>query len=251
VTKTNQIRRAATVALVTLSLVLAWSFMIRLGWLSETTLPSPESVLGRLYEMLGSERFWYNASVTGGEAALGFVLGCGFAILLGMAVSMSRLVQRVLSPYLVGLQMVPKVAIAPLFVFWFGFGMTSKVLVAALICFLPMFLNVLQGMNSVSSEQVEMLRSAGASRFQLLRRLQVPAMLPLLFAALQICVVLAIIGAVVGEYVGAQAGLGYQILQYNASLRLAEEFAVLIVLAGVGVGFYTLAGWLRNRLVFW
>lgn len=236
---------------ITILLLIGWSMAVRSGLVAESVLPRPESVFASFVLMLDSPRFWYNAGVTGQEAILGFALGCGFAILLGISVSLSRIMQRTIVPYVIALQMVPKVALAPLFVFWFGFGMTSKVFTAAMICFLPMFVNVVQGMNSVDRSHVEMLRAAGASKVQIMRRLQFPSTLPFLFSALQICVVLAIIGAVVGEYVGAQAGIGYQIMQYNTAMRLPEMFALLAVLALVGVTLYTVVGRVRDKYIFW
>ena len=167
------------------------------------------------------------------------------------AVSQFPLVEKTFFAYLVGLQSVPKLAIAPLIIMWFGFGMESKVFIAPLIVFFPVVVNVLEGFQSTDHRQLDMLRAMRATRWQLFRMVKVANALPYIFVGLNIGAVMAILGAVVGEFVGAQEGLGYLILQYNYQLKVARVFAILIILAALGITLHTLVRILHRRVVFW
>ena len=136
----------------------------------------------------------------------------------------------------------PKLAIAPLIIMWFGFGMESKVFIAPRIVFFPVVLNVLESFQSTDHRRLDMLRAMDATRWQLFRMVRVPNAPP---------AVMAILGAVVGEFVGAQEGLGYLILQYNYQLKVARVFAILIILAAMGITLHTLVTIRHRRMVFW
>lgn len=231
--------------------VLLWEFGTQLFGVPAYVLPPPSDILSSLTAQLQSPRYWTHIRVTGTETALGFALGCGSAFLLGVAVSQIRLVEKTVYPYVVAFQTVPKIALAPLFVIWFGFGLTSKVVVAALVCFFPMIVNVIEGLRAAQQEQIEMMRSLDASGFQIFRKVQFPSALPFIFAGLDIGVIFAVIGAVVGEFVGARAGLGYLLLQNIYDFNTSGLFGVLVTLSAMGLLGHFAVRLLQRRFAFW
>lgn len=231
--------------------VLGWEYGTRLFDVPAYILPPPSDIVSSLGEQLQSPRYWTHIWVTAREVVLGFLLGCGSAFLLGVAVSQIRLVEKTIYPYVVAFQTVPKIALAPLFVIWFGFGLTSKVVMTALVCFFPMIVNVIAGLRAADQNQIEMLRSLSASRFQTFRKVQVPSALPFIFAGLDIGIVFAVIGAVVGEFVGAQAGLGYLLLQYIYDFNTAGLFGAMLTLSAMGLIGHFIVRLLQRRFAFW
>lgn len=235
--KVSRIRETPEVVLIPLVFVvvlLAWEIGLYLGDVADYVLPRPSVIGAEFLEMVRTSMFWSNFRVTATEVLVGFGLGIAAAVVLGSVISQFRVVEKTLMPYIVAIQTVPKIAIAPLLIIWFGFGIGSKVLIAALVCFFPMLINIIEGLKSANPEQVDMLRSVGASRFQIFRMVAVPSSLPFAFAGLDIGIVFAILGALVGEFVGAEAGLGYLLLQFNYRFNVAGVFAVLIVLSMMG-----------------
>jgi NitT/TauT family transport system permease protein len=145
----------------------------------------------------------------------------------------------------------PKIAIAPLFLIWFGYGLTSKVVVTALVCFFPVLVSVVAGFHSTDRDHLDMMQAFGASKWQTLVRVRVPSALVLIFAGMEIAAVLAVIGAIVGEFVGAQAGLGYLIVTLNFNLDVPGVFAVLVYLSVIGLVLHGLMRFAAKRYVFW
>jgi len=171
----------------------------------------------------------------------GYVLGAALGIGLGIAISQYPLLDDVLYPYIVALNSVPKVAVSPLIVLWFGLGFQSKIVIAALVAFFPLLVNVSLGLRSADPEQIDLMRSLTASRWQVFTMVQLPSALPSIFAGLEVAIVLSVVGAIVGEFVGAKEGLGYFIQLSNALVDTAGMFAAFILLA--------LMGWLLNQVV--
>jgi NitT/TauT family transport system permease protein len=159
--------------------------------------------------------------------------------------------ERVVYPYIVAFQTVPKVAIAPIIVIWFGYGMTSKVIITATIAFFPVLANTIVGLRAAPRDQVELMIALTASRWQIFRLVRFPQALPYIFVGLDVAIVLAVIGAIVGEFVGAQSGLGYLILQRDFNLDMAGVFAILLILSALGIGLHLLVTRLRRHVVFW
>lgn len=228
-----------------------WEFVIWALRLEPVVLPRPMQVVQALWIGFGSGAFYSHLWVTFVETMAGFAIGAGIGLVLGVAIAESRILHVALYPYLIGFQTMPKVAIAPLFVIWFGFGMASKIAIAATISFFPVVVNVIAGLATADAARVEMLASFCASRWQIFRMVKLPSALPFLFAGLDVAIVLSVIGAIVAEFVGSQKGLGYLILQYNFSFNTAGVFAVLIVLSAMGVGLHLIVQWLQRRIVFW
>jgi NitT/TauT family transport system permease protein len=166
-------------------------------------------------------------------------------------VSQVDVLYRLLYPYVVAFQTVPKVAIAPLVVIWFGFGIGSKIAMALMICFFPVVVNTIEGLRSVNPERIMLLRSYSASKFDIFRFVQLPAALPFIFAGLDIGIVLAVIGTVVGEFVGSTAGLGYVLMKFNHEIDIAGVFASIVVLSVLGVLLHLCLRLIQERVVHW
>ncbi|MBK1783883.1 ABC transporter permease [Prauserella cavernicola] len=234
-----------------LLLLAVWEAIVRAFSVSEFLFPAPTRVVQALVEGFGNGTFGKHSLVTLQEIIYGFAIAVVVGLLVAVWVSSSRLAEKTLLPIIVVLQTVPKVALAPLFLVWFGFGMESKVLATALIAFFPVLVNATLGFNSTSVEQINMMKSFGATRLQILARLRLPSALPSIMAGLDMAVVLSVIGAVVAEFVGSQAGLGYLILASNTSLDVATMFGVLVVLSVIGLILHYIVVFLGRRLTFW
>ncbi|OKI56373.1 ABC transporter permease [Micromonospora sp. CB01531] len=231
--------------------VLLWEYGIQLIGVDEYVLPRPSQVVDSLWRQLGDDLFWGHFWVTSQEALVGFVIGVGAAVLLGTFISQVKVVEATLMPYIVAFQTVPKVALAPLFVVWFGFGLTSKVVMAAVISFFPMLVNVIEGLRAADADKIQMLTVFGASKTQIFRMVRLPSALPFIFAGLDIGIVFAILGAVVGEFIGAKEGLGYLLLQTNYNFDIAGMFAVLVVLSVMGLLAHFVIRLVQKRVAFW
>jgi NitT/TauT family transport system permease protein len=213
--------------------------------------PVPSEIAVALYNGLASGIYLHALSITLTEVLVGFVIGSVSGILLGIAMVQIPVLDRVVYPYVVGLQTVPKVAIAPLMIVWFGFGISSKIVIVSLTCVFPSLVNTIAGLRAVDSDRIALITAMCGSRAQLLRYVQLPNALPYIMAGLNTGIVLAVIGAIVGEFVGAKAGVGVLILQANFGLDLASMFAVLTLLAVTGVILSFILRQIEMRLCFW
>ena len=242
--------RAQSILLAIVILV-AWEAGCRLFDVSPLILPPPGAIAWKLYTMMATGTIWPHLVATLIEVVSGFVFGVLAGLIFGAAISLIPVVERLVYPYLVALQTLPKVAIAPLFIIWFGYGLTSKIVITALVCFFPILVSVVAGFHSTDRDQLDMMKAFGATKWQTLIRLRVPSALVLIFAGLEIAAVLAVIGAIVGEFVGAQVGLGYLITALNFSLDVAGVFAVLIVLSAIGLAMHGAMRFAARRYIFW
>jgi NitT/TauT family transport system permease protein len=228
-----------------------WEGACRLFDISSLVLPPPSAIAARLYSLVASGNIWPHLWATIVEIVAGFLFGVIAGLVIGALVSLIPVVERLVYPYLVALQTLPKVAIAPLFIIWFGYGLTSKVVITALVCFFPVLVSVVAGFHSTDRDQLDMMKAFGATKWQTLVRLRIPSALVLIFAGLEIAAVLAVIGAIVGEFVGAQVGLGYLIVALNFSLDVPGVFAVLIVLSAIGLLMHGAMRYAAHRYIFW
>lgn len=249
--KLRQKPQLITVPAVFIIVVLAWEYGTQLLKVPEFLLPQPSVIMAALVRLLGDPMFWYHLGITLQEAGLGFLIGAVVALVLGTLIARSQLIEKTFMPYVVAFQSVPKVALAPLFVVWFGFGLTSKIVMSAVIAFFPILINVIEGLKAVEKEKVEMLTVFGASEFQIFRMARFPSALPFIFAGLNVGAIFAILGAVVGEFIGAQGGLGYLLLQANYNFNIPEMFAVLIVLSLIGLSSHVIITTLQRKFTFW
>jgi NitT/TauT family transport system permease protein len=235
--RTDAMLRAGSLLLLAV-LLLAWELACRTLNLSALVLPPPSAVAAALWKGLVSGYFWPHLGSTALELLLGVVSGCAFGFAAGVVLGEHALLRRLLMPYVVASQVVPKLALAPLFVLWFGFGMTSTVIITALICFFPLMENTLTGLAQVPPERLELFRMLGATRAQTLWRLKLPTGLPAILAGLRVAVVLALVGAVVGEFIGASRGLGALVIATQGTMDTALMFAVLVLIAALGLAAY-------------
>jgi NitT/TauT family transport system permease protein len=186
-----------------------WKLVILIGEFPPFVLPSPELVWKKFLIVLKDGSRWYHARYTLFEAILGFILALAFGTVLGYLLAKSKALEKIVSPYIVASRGIPVIAIAPLLVIWFGFGLPSKVFVSFFIVFFPMLINTIIGIREVDANQRELMRSYQASSWQVFRMLEVPSALPVLLGGVKIGITGSIMGAVVGEFVGADRGLGF------------------------------------------
>jgi len=238
-------------ALLSLAAFLAvWKLATVIGDYPEFILPAPEAVVERGARAIGSGLLWEHTAVTLLEVVLGFAVGATVAVVTGVALGKSMLVERVLSPYLVAAQAVPILALAPLLDIWFGGGLLARVVICALIVFFPIAIATMVGIRSTDPLLDELLRSLGATSGQRTRLLEIPSALPVLFGGLRVGVTLAVIGAVVAEWAGASVGLGVLINIANQGLfDTPLMFVALATLAAIGLAFYGLVVLVERRLV--
>ena len=238
-------------ALLSLAVFLAiWKLVTVIGGYPEYILPAPEVVVERGLRAIASGVLWEHTLTTLVEVILGFAVGATAAIIVGIALGKSVVVERVLSPYIVAAQAVPILALAPLLDIWFGGGLTARVTICALIVFFPIAIATMVGIRSTDPLLDEMLRSHGATPAQRTRLLEIPSALPVIFGGLRVGVTLAVIGAVVAEWAGASVGLGVLINIANQGLfDTPLMFVALAVLAMIGLVFYGLVVLVERRLV--
>ena len=239
--------------LVTLVLILgAWALATGPAGLPSYLLPGPWPVALSLWNgLIGTGSFWPHIGFTLTSTLLGYVGGSIAAIIVGVAAAESRLFERFVYPYVVAVQAAPKVALAPLILVWFGFGLASKVVLVALICFFPLLVNTISGIRGTDPELIEMARSFSRSRGFVFLHVKLPAAAPAIFAGLQIGIVLALIGAVVGEFVASDRGVGYLIGSATVNMSVTTMFAGVIVLAAFGMAGSALVQRIQRRVVFW
>ena len=248
----GRIARRLWPPLLFLVLLLAlWELALALEWVSESILPPPLDIATSFVELIGSEFVWDDIAATLWESVAGFVLGSALGLALAIPSGLSPTMRQMLGPYAVALQVTPRIAIAPLIIAWAGFGYSSKIWIAAIIAFFPVYVNALTGILTVDEDSREMFRSLGASRLQTFTRLMVPGSLPVLFAGLKTAAGLALVGAVVGEFISAERGLGVLVQQFSSQLAIADAFAVILMLMIMGLLLYGVMEWLERATVFW
>ncbi|HEU0234819.1 MAG TPA: ABC transporter permease [Candidatus Limnocylindrales bacterium] len=245
--------RASTAVPVVLALVVfvaAWKAIVVVGGYPPFILPPPESVAARFVDAWASGVIGPHAAATLVEIALGFAVGAGLALAVGYLLARSALAERLLSPYLVAAQATPILALAPLLALWFGPGLTSKVVICALIVFFPVAVATMVGIRSVDARLLELARSLRATRRQIVLTLEIPAALPNILGGMRVGVTLAVVGAIVGEWAGAERGLGVLVNLARGSLfDIPLMFATLVTIALVGVALYLVVVFVERRLV--
>ncbi|MBI1737342.1 MAG: ABC transporter permease [Candidatus Rokubacteria bacterium] len=239
------------IPLVFVAFVLAWEWVVHAWQVPPFILPAPTDIGRALAGGLSSRLFVEHFMITLYETLAGFVIAAIAGIAIGAVIAQFRVVEKTFYPYLVALQTLPKIAVAPLVIVWFGFGISSKIVIAAMVAFFPVLVNVIVGLKTVDQSKLDLMRSLNATRWQTFRMVKFPNALPFVFAGLDIAIVFSVLGAIVGEFVGAQKGLGNLILQYNFSLDIAGVFAVLILLSAMGVTLHLVMQALQKRLIFW
>jgi NitT/TauT family transport system permease protein len=240
------------VHLLTFAAVLAvWVVASNQGWVSERILPPPAEVLESWWNLASKGILADHLGVTLWEVFAGFVIGAAGGFIIAVIASFWADFRSVVWPYMVALQVTPRVAIAPLLFIWLGFGALPKIVLAATICFFPVLINSLTGLTLVDEEADQLFRSLGATRSQRFFRLALPGALPVIFAGLKTSISLALIGAIVGEFVSAQEGLGLLIQRFSFQLNTSAAYAVLLTLTVIGLVLYGLMELADRWIVYW
>lgn len=221
------------------------------GQTSSSVLPGPMQVADSLYLGLVEGVLIPHILFTGSAALMGLACGAGLGIGLGALVVAVPLLERFLMPVVVGMQSIPKVAIAPLLVAYLGFGIGSKVFTSALLAFFPIFIACVIGLKAVDREHLRLYRAMDASQLQIIVNLRIPTAISYIFAALRISVVLSLIGCIVSEFVASTRGLGYVIQARSQELDVSMMFAAIICLTALGVTGNLIVRGIERRVVFW
>jgi NitT/TauT family transport system permease protein len=228
-----------------------WNLIVRLGDYPPFILPSPLQVYGKFLIVVSDGTLWRHIRITLVEIFWGLALGLSLAISLGYLLAKSRLLERILSPYIVAFQAIPIIALAPLLAIWFAYGILSKILTCALVVFFPILINTIVGIRAVEQDLIDLMRSLEANRWQTFIMLEVPAALPVLLGGLKIGVTLSDIGAVVGEFVGADRGLGFLVNLSGGLFDTSLTFVALLVLGSIAIGLYLAVVALEGFLLSW
>jgi NitT/TauT family transport system permease protein len=234
----------------------AWSLSVAYLRVPSYILPAPTAVWNALWSGIAvhpSSPLGYYLPLWGTlrNAALGLALGATLGLVLGSLMAESRTIEKLVMPYAFALQSLPKVAIAPLVVIWFGFGDGSKIAIAALLAFFPILINSFTGLRSVEPERIDLMRSLSATRLETYRIVKLPHAAPYIFAGLDMAVVYALLGTIVAEFLGAQQGMGVVITQAQAVTDVAGVFAALVILGAMGIILHGLVRAAERRVVHW
>ena len=246
-------RAAPTLVLGTISLgvlfLLAWQFVPPAIGLPRYIVPVFSDTMRELVRMAEQERLLMHTLSTASVAAIGFVLGSLLGAAGGYLLGMSTVVEKIISPYILGLQIAPKVAFAPLFIVWFGYNAVPKLIVTILVVFFPILVNVLQAMKTIDRDLINLARAYDMSRWQIFWKIEVPSSMPSLMAGLRIGATLAVIGVTVGELVGGNTGLGYLIAYGEGQANTAMVFDAILVLTVIGIVLYAVVAAIETRVL--
>jgi NitT/TauT family transport system permease protein len=231
-------RRSISSLVLLVCLLLFWEITVRMFDVSALVVPTPSNILLVLWDGLIIGFLWHHIWITSVETLLGFVLGSSIGFICGVILGEIDKLRRLLWPYVLATQVVPKLALGPIFIVWFGFGITSTVVITALICFFPLVENTMTGLQIAAPEKRELFRMLGAGRWKTLVRLKIPAGLPTIMAGVRLSIVLALVGAVVGEFIGGSEGLGASIIAAQGMMDSPLMFALFILITLMGILFY-------------
>ena len=243
------LRRNAGAILVFAALFLLWEFAVKIFGVKEYLLPPPSKVWTEFLKRF--DTVMEGAYVTTLEIVAGYLLAVVVSIPLSLAVARSRFIEESVYPLVVFLQIIPKIAIAPLFIIWLGFGFTPKLLIVFLLCFFPIVVSSVAGFKSVDPEIMDFARTTGASGWRLFFKISLPQALPGIFTGLKVGAALAATAAVVAEFVAADKGLGYLLQQYNGNLETPMVFAIIILLSIIGLAVYYAVELIERLVIPW
>lgn len=239
------------VPLVFVVIVGLWQVVSATELVNPIILPTPSSIAVSFWRLIRADWFLPHLYTTVAETLIGFVVGCGAGVILGIMLATLRVFRRLAYPYIIAFQVMPKVVLAPIFLTWFGFGMNSKIALSAAICFFPVLVNTVLGLESVEENAVLLMRSLVATRMQTFTKVAFPHALPAIFAGLETSATIALIGSLVGEFVTAKQGLGLLLTTFNMQLKISWVFATIAVISIVGMILYGGVLYARHKVVFW
>lgn len=251
----DRIPRPVSVVAFGLLMAAIWQLAYNAEVISPLILPSPGETFGELLfvggNILAGDYVFEGMFASARAILAGFMLAVALGFLLGSVVGETRFGERVIMPYLVAVDASPKIAFAPLIIAWLGFGLNSKIAMAAFVSFFPMLVNTAAGLYSTERDSLMLFQSMEATRWQTFRQLKLPTALPYVFAGMKIAAVSSVVGAVVAEYLGGGTGMGELVRVSATQLRVARVLALIFYLSLVGLFLFGLMGWLQRRLVFW
>jgi NitT/TauT family transport system permease protein len=240
-------RRYTLAILAHVLLVAAWYLFVEIGKVPKFVMPSPQSTVAALFS--GSYRWMDNILVTAVEIYGGYILAVAVGVAIALSFSWSRVWEDAMMPLLVSLNMIPKVALGPLIIVWFSYGMFPNMLIAFSIGVFPIVLTTARGLREVEPELLDLVRSLRGSKWQVFTKIQLPGALPYIFSGMKVAAVLAVAGAIVGEFLGSDKGLGYLMLQVQVTLDTAAMFMAVILITLLGVLLYGLVLLLERLMV--
>jgi len=243
----ENLQRYSLAVIAHVALIFAWYLFVKLGNVPKFVMPSPAATLDALLEPNYS--WWTNIAVTGTEIFAGYFLALVVGVALALVFTWSKALESFFMPLLVSLNMVPKVALGPLIIVWFKYGILPNSLMAFSICVFPILLTTARGLRETEPELLDLVRSLKGSRWQLFSKIQLPGALPYIFSGMKVAAILAVAGAVVGEFLGSDKGLGYLMLQVQVTLDTPAMFMAVIMITLIGMLLYGLVLLLERLLV--
>jgi len=235
--------------MILVGIVVLWELWVKVWNIPKWQLPSPSEIAKEL--SASRSLLMGHTLVTLEEIVLGFIAALAAGLLLATGIAYSRILERSVYPLVIASQTVPIIAIAPLLLIWVGYGIAPKVIVVALICFYPIAVNTVDGLKAVDPDMVNMVKTLGASRWQVFTKLQMPTAMPYMFSGIKVGISVSVIAAVIGEWVGASAGLGYLITYSQPLFLTARVFAAIVVLSAMGISLFVLASVVERMMLPW
>lgn len=251
----NGLPQAVAVSTVVITVLLGWELLVRVGGIPIIILPSPTNVGEQLiivFQQLAPGEFLAQELwTTIQEILIGFALACGFGFFIGLWVGQTKFGQKAIMPLFVALEATPKIAFAPVFIAWFGFGITSKFVLAAFMSIFPVIIGTAAGLAATTEDELKLFKSMKAKAWDVFWKLKMRRALPFIFAGLKIAIVAALTGAVAAEFIGGGIGFGEQIRLAATRLALDRVFALIFILSLLGILLFSLVAWVQNRVTFW
>ena len=243
----SKARKYGLIAFTHLMVIALWHFFVVAGDVRPFIMPTPLAALKTLF---GPGYSWLaNTWVTAGEIFGGYFLGVTTGVFLALLFAWFRTANTVLMPLVVSLNMIPKVALGPLFIVWFSYGIGSNILISFSICFFPILLTTARGLREVEPELIDLVRSLRATRWQIFLKIQLPSSLPYIFSGMKVGAILAVAGAIVGEFIASSRGLGYLLIQVQSTLDTAAMFMAVLLITLLGVALFLMVLLLENQFV--
>lgn len=231
--------------------ILLWAAFVQFSGVPNYLVPSPLAVGTTLWQVISDGSIFKHIFTTVFTAGVGYLIGAGVGLLIGSLLAEFSIADKLIRPYLVGLQSIPKVALAPLLIVWFGYGLEGKIVLVVLMTFFPVFVNTVAGLHTANKELIDLYRASSASRLRIFSEVKLPTAASAVFAGLEVAVVLALIGTIVAEFVSAKAGLGYLVQVSSTNYDVPMMFAAITILAMLGIASSKLLRFAHMRLVFW
>ena len=226
-----------------------WEISVRLLNVPNWLLPSPYGIIIEFYNNIGI--FSYHSFITIIEILIGFGFAVLWGLLLAFGIAYSNQIERIFYPFIIGSQTIPIIVIAPILLIWFGYGLLSKIIVVALISFFPIVVNLVDGFRSTDVDRINLMKTLGATKVTICRKLAFPSALPFLFSGLRVAVAVSVIGAVVAEWIGSSSGLGYLMIRSKAQFLTERIFVSIIILSCIGIFLFIFVSLVERILIPW